>query len=342
MILKKIFSFVSGLVLILICANFFLKFTEIVTPFKTLSPTIGKTFLKNKDIHVHKEGLYIGKTNKDGFIGIDYSFKKADTIFRIALLGDSFTEGFQLKENLHFSKILEKKLNSLSNRKHVEVLNFGVSSSTLLESYIREERLASKFSIDLYLFFVDSYDFIIMPQNILNSLTYSVQNNKIITKPNQTKTYSFYKKNQYIIDNSPLFNFFLNAFFIIHRKKYKEVILGKFYKNNENSINESKKYYDPYFKNLPTFTKTLISNLSDKKNTLFVFNDDININLKNNLDSYHLNILTLSKPFDSLKQLNIDPFYWELPKIKGHLNKVGNKVTGDYIYKKIKDNIPLR
>ena len=76
-----------------------------------------------------KEGNAFIHINKYGFRHGDRNLEKPENGLRIAVLGDSFIEAFQVPEEQTFCAVLEKELTdceSLAGRR-VEVLNFGVS-----------------------------------------------------------------------------------------------------------------------------------------------------------------------------------------------------------------------
>jgi lysophospholipase L1-like esterase len=81
------------------------------------------------------EGWYAfeGRTrfaiNRDGFRDIDHEIAKPDGVFRIAVLGDSFTEGREVPLERTFWKVMEARLQdcAVPGAKAVEVLGFGVN-----------------------------------------------------------------------------------------------------------------------------------------------------------------------------------------------------------------------
>ena len=75
----------------------------------------------------------------------------------MALIGDSFVEGFQLFGRAHFGRLLEMEP-ALSDRR-VEVLNFGMSGLDLEDMAIVQATLVDDFSPDYTLFFVRDSDF---------------------------------------------------------------------------------------------------------------------------------------------------------------------------------------
>jgi len=74
----------------------------------------------------------IETVNSDGFRGRDYSVDKPKGVYRIVVLGDSFTEGLGVNDNETFSYYLEQMLNALNiSGKKFEVLNLAVGGTTL-------------------------------------------------------------------------------------------------------------------------------------------------------------------------------------------------------------------
>jgi hypothetical protein len=64
------------------------------------------------------------RINSKGLRDKEYSYKKEENIFRILVLGDSFTEAFQVPLNDSFCKVLERRLNQENRR--FEVINAGL------------------------------------------------------------------------------------------------------------------------------------------------------------------------------------------------------------------------
>jgi len=82
--------------------------------------------------------------NSDGLRDIERSINKPPDTLRIAVLGDSFTEAFQVNRDRAFWAVMEKELpkcKKLSKRK-VEVINFGQSGlGTALELQVLRHRV---------------------------------------------------------------------------------------------------------------------------------------------------------------------------------------------------------
>jgi len=100
------------------------------------------------------QGIMVGETrqyvriNNHGFRDHDRTYSKAADTFRIAVLGNSWTEALQVPLDKTYCSLLERRLENCSSfgGKRVEVLNFGVSGYAtaqellLLRSEVRKYR----------------------------------------------------------------------------------------------------------------------------------------------------------------------------------------------------------
>ena len=91
-----------------------------------------------------REGLTYVKINSHGFHDREHTIAKPPDTFRIAVLGDSFVEAFQVPLDKAFSSVMERKLQGCppAGRSKVEVLSFGVSGfSTARELILLQKRV---------------------------------------------------------------------------------------------------------------------------------------------------------------------------------------------------------
>ncbi len=66
------------------------------------------------------------KINSHGFRDWEYSPEKTHNVFRVIIIGDSYTLGYGIELNDTYPKVLEKLLNKRKDGWTYEVLNFGV------------------------------------------------------------------------------------------------------------------------------------------------------------------------------------------------------------------------
>jgi lysophospholipase L1-like esterase len=118
--------------------------------FDDYDPERAIILLAGKEGTYHNEGRAYLKINAMGYRDVDHDLRKPPDTFRIAVLGDSFTEARQVALENTFAKLLEAHLRPPAG-KRVEVLNFGVGSYGTAQELITLRRDALRFAPDLVL-----------------------------------------------------------------------------------------------------------------------------------------------------------------------------------------------
>ncbi len=120
---------IAGVVSALLIGEMGLRIVGYSNPnFYQADPYLGLALRPGAEGLYQKEGKAYIKINSDGLRDVEHRLNKPDEVLRIAILGDSYSEGIQVPMEQLFWKIVEKRLTEcgLSNKK-VEVINFGVS-----------------------------------------------------------------------------------------------------------------------------------------------------------------------------------------------------------------------
>jgi hypothetical protein len=110
------------------------------------------------NLSVRFQGVDV-RTNSKGMRYKEVEVSKPKETLRIALMGDSFTFGWGVREEESFASLLEALLSKTIVGKKIEVLNFGIPGYSTFQEVALYKELASKFSPDLALFFVVDNDF---------------------------------------------------------------------------------------------------------------------------------------------------------------------------------------
>lgn len=98
------------------------------------------------------EGESYVEINPDGMRDITHSRRKGAHTFRVAVLGDSFSEAFQVPFEATFCSQLRRNLQAMApGGCRVEVLNFGMSGFGTGQELLVWRQLASQFQPDLVL-----------------------------------------------------------------------------------------------------------------------------------------------------------------------------------------------
>lgn len=99
------------------------------------------------------EGYSLNVINSRGLRDREHSLEKPTGTFRIAILGDSFSEAFQVSQDRTFWAVLERELQARPNFRNqsVEVVNFGVSGFGTIQEWQMLEHYTRDYAPDLVL-----------------------------------------------------------------------------------------------------------------------------------------------------------------------------------------------
>ena len=183
------------------------------------------------------EGIAIThKTNSMGFLGDDIPLEKPRDVIRIAILGDSFTEAFQVSERNNFCSLLEKKLNErfpIAGKRY-EVINAGVSGYSPISEFQFYRKVVSKFKPDrviVQLFANDVYeDHKAAAMGVLDDQGYPILLSRFFTKKYQKFSAL---KDKTGINRETMSEKFLN--FLIERSRFIEYMYVKIIGARKNS-----------------------------------------------------------------------------------------------------------
>lgn len=91
------------------------------------------------------------KTTADGLRDQEYAIPKQDGVFRIAVIGDSYTMGEGVAAEDQYHTVLENRLNSLQQAIKFEFINFGVAGYSLPQYRATIKHKVPKYQPDLIL-----------------------------------------------------------------------------------------------------------------------------------------------------------------------------------------------
>jgi hypothetical protein len=100
-----------------------------------------------------REGRGVVRTNADGARDRDHALHKAEGVYRIVVLGDSYAEAMQVERDQAFWALLPARLEAcgFASGKRIEVMNFGVSGYGTAQQYVMLESAAMRYAPDLVL-----------------------------------------------------------------------------------------------------------------------------------------------------------------------------------------------
>lgn len=111
---------------------------------------VGFRHMTNKRITWRTEGFAQSYLNEDGMREPGLTLAKPANTYRVALLGDSMTEGFQVPIDQTFGALAGKAISPIDG-KQVQVLNFGTSGYSTAQEFLQLKRQVLKYKPDLVL-----------------------------------------------------------------------------------------------------------------------------------------------------------------------------------------------
>lgn len=121
-----------------------------------LDPELGSKHMINKRITWRSEGYAVSYLDADGMREPGLTIAKPANTYRIALLGDSMVEGFQVPIEKTYGQLLNKELSTKD--RNVQVLNFGTSGYSTAQEYVQLKKQVMKYKPDLVLLGYNSRD----------------------------------------------------------------------------------------------------------------------------------------------------------------------------------------
>jgi lysophospholipase L1-like esterase len=109
---------------------------------------LGCRHIAGKTVTWRMEGFSNENFSSAGLRDSEHSIAKPANVTRIALLGDSSTEGMQVALDQTYGKVLEKNLNAAGKRRF-EVINFGCSGYSTGQQVLQYERDVRKYKPDI-------------------------------------------------------------------------------------------------------------------------------------------------------------------------------------------------
>lgn len=251
---KNTLGFIVALTLSLVLLELYISHTGIVSrSLNTFDDTVGRMRRPNASFIDFNEGFGMGTFNSYGLRGPEYQKEKPVHTLRIALIGDSYIEGFQVFDRQHIRSLLEKNLTEKLQRP-VEVLNFGRNGFGLQDFYAYDRLYAQQFHPDITLYFIGNENITGMDGGV--ALPGIESTGDTINIKNTFTAGDHYKARLFLMQRSSLVQMARNIYQQSRDRcfTYKK-IFDKFYRprpisqenNKQNTVNHDTASYNPLY-----------------------------------------------------------------------------------------------
>jgi len=341
--IKQIFLFSISFISIFILSEIFIRTSNLASVSSTeFYNDIGRGRRTNLNYLYFNEGFGIGKFNEYRYIGKSNTLKKNKNTIRIALIGDSYVESFQIFERDYFGEIAENYLENIYLEKQFEFLNFGRSGFDIADFYAYQKTFVEKFNPDFILYMISNGDLEPKYTDVLRPRTIIKNDSLIISFNFKQQEIEMFEKTKFLIQYSSILHMLNNG-----RKKTKTtpffaILLDKIYfwfnPENESTMFHSEQQVVEY--QLNPVTKKIIESLDTNK--IIIVNRDLK-ELPSRFERLCIdngfNYFDLSKKLNLMKEQGNDPNEWNITKKRGHWNQKAHTVVGKEIAKNIRNII---
>ncbi|NPD46721.1 hypothetical protein [Lentimicrobium sp. S6] len=328
--IKTCLGFILGLLISLVILDQFISKAQIEgtspTDFDTI---IGRKRRANLPFTFFNEGFSMGNFNEYSYLGPAYNPVKEPNHLRIAILGDSYVESFQVFRRDQFHQIIENTVTSRMGDT-VEVLNFGRSGFDWADMYAYQKRMVARFNPDITIFMISDADLICTQTDPLIPKVIERNSQLIVTNELIPKAYLHtYEKTKILTQNSSVLAMFNNCRKLVKAGKLWPKMLDKFYwvskkaTDTEPQLKSSKRIPDIAFKildNLPS-NSIIVNRGTNELDSAFM----------QKLYKNAISFIDIRDTLSVLEQQGFDPHYWPVTKTRGHWNHQAHQAVGLYL-----------
>jgi hypothetical protein len=329
---KQIFLFLITFTFTLLICEFFFRtsFVAMVSS-SDFYNDIGRGNRSGLTYVYFNEGFGIGKYNKYRYLGEDVTPEKDPNTLRIALLGDSYIESFQVFERHYFGNIIEEELSGRIPNRKIEVLNFGRSGFDIGDVYAYHNTFVQKFDPDFVVYILSNDDLFPKNPDPLLPKVKIINDSLTINFDFDAGQIAAFENSKFFIHNFSIFQMMNSA----RKKAAKTPILPVLFEKCYNWLKPEsveKNSSDKKAFQLDPITKMIFEKLDQER--VIVVNSDyekfpeeiLGICLERKLKFIDLSVI-LNSYFESGQDLN----YWKSTGRRGHWNHKGHIVIGKFL-----------
>ena len=315
--------------------DLFLNWGGIITPiWSYIDAKKGHTMVPDQRVVFFKEGFIMTKTNSAGYLGPAYPIEKEQGKIRVALVGNSYIQGFHLFERWHFAEVLRQQLEEKYPGKY-EIMNFGQARFNLSDQYYYYENFVKDYQPDITLFFCRPVEIVVKFERM--GPYYELKDGELAINRDflDKGTYKLLKETDFLLRNSSIYRLGYLGYKNVESGKHWEILLDKFYVNPDATSGPAVKKGEHKNFEMSEIAGKLFEKISEVPNAYFVTVEEFSETNVKAIKDFGVNVLDLSEPLDELLEQGIDPNYWKVTNVSGHWNHEGQKAVADYLMEKI-------
>ena len=328
---KSIFYFTLAFGLTFLLLEGYMRLAEIeavsVTDF---DPEVGRVMTPDQSFAYYNENFTVGRYNEYGYLGPAYPKERSGDELRIALLGDSYVEGFQVQPRDHFRSILEEALQNHLADSNVQVLNFGRSGFDLANSYAYDRMFVSDFQPDVTVYFLalsdleQSKDDPLLPHWYLQG-----QQLKMSYDFRQSDYLDKFQVAKHGLQNSSILQMLNNDMKLVQAGEAPRIIFEKaalWWHPEEDSSAPELPEVDPV-------SLAIIQDMGRRPGSVIVNRDSLAFppSVQRAIQHAGIPLISVSDTLQALEATGVDGNAWEATGSQGHWNHAGHQAVGEYL-----------
>ena len=345
--LNSIFFILAGLLTLLLMEGY-IRYGEIqsLSNFEVDS-VHGKRLRARVPMLYLMEGFYMGEVNEYGYLGPGYAPEKKETTTRIALIGDSYVEAFQVFGRDHFRTIMEDSLREQTELP-VQVLNFGRSGFTLADMYVYYRNFAAGFNPEFFLIFLHNDDLYAQShQALLPEVKTEGEGITISHDFVQGNAYKKYQQTRFFREHSAYLRMANNGVKLIKEGMLPNIVLGKLHllmraQETTAAANGEERNMKEEDLQIPMLYQEILETLAKDERVILVLAEEPGPAVQDFINQQGLQIIALWHTLEALKKEGTDSHYWPGTRKYGHWNQQGHEAIGKTLANQLKAKIKTK
>lgn len=331
-------KFITAVLVTFVCFEIYFRTTEISLPsFVIDDPVLGRAFKPNARAALIQEGFHMDRVNEYGQMGPAYPPERTEGTLRVALIGDSFVEAFQVFPRYNVRSVLEGELSRLSGRT-VEALNFGLSGHTLRTMYASNKDLVARFRPDITVFVVVGESFLGRDKP-KGPVCYLDENGDLKVNYDFAKSKRYQRKVQMRLTRQlGSYQLLQSAFARTGWGVTPQILFGKFAprkRGKNRGVAESLSRDKNFELNQAVLRELGRLDRAGLARVIIVGHRDVPDYYPPVIEDAGLTYIDLKPELDELERSGTDPYYWPVTHSRGHWNHDGHRFIGEHLARRL-------
>ena len=335
-IIKQVGVFSLAFVLTFLLLEGYMQLAEVEPVSVTdYDPRVGRITIPNRTFTYYNENFTIGHYNQYGYLGPAYPKHRSGNELRIALIGDSYVEGFQVQERNHFRHLMEQKLQEHIKDRDIQVLNFGRSGFDLANSYAYYLNFVADFDPDITLYFLAASDLMQSKDDPLLPSWYLDDGQLRMSNDFQESSYlKTFQWASHGLHHSSILQMLNDNLKLVQIGEAPHIILGKaaawLYPEQANKSNTPQPEVDEV-------SLAIIQELGRHSGSVIINRDSISFppEAQHTIRQADIPLIYVADTLEPLHQQGMDAIAWKVTNTRGHWNHLGHQAVATYLSQKL-------